>query len=262
MNKGISTAACILVIFCILISFSGCKKINVREVVSSKDNADIQNELDDREKNDSRVDSLPHNSESNEQIIVGTDSVQIAFRGKEPLADFDYDNAVYGYDNAVALMVIPSIDRKFIIQTGTDGYVLLDEGNGHDFSDPNVVLHGEGSIIESFALLQNVLDPLVLEKNPYIYIYMKNRVMEYEIFAAYFHSPEDILVKYNCYDYTKFQNYINDVFLIRDMNSYVNDSMHEEVVNTWQLLTLQSSLTDGRCFIVQASMTGAKSLSP
>ena len=75
MNKGISTAACILVIFWILISFSGCKKINVREVVSSKDNADIQNELDDREKNDSRVDSLPHNSESNE-IPSSTKSIR------------------------------------------------------------------------------------------------------------------------------------------------------------------------------------------
>ena len=79
------------------------------------------------------------------------------------------------------------------------GSIFSQDYNQKDFSDPMTVLYGHNLRNgRMFAQLNDFSDAEVFEAHRYIYIYLPDRMLVYEIFAAYPHSNEHLLL---CHDF-------------------------------------------------------------
>ena len=99
------------------------------------------------------------------------------------------------------------------------------------------MLHGEADTND--AALHGLLaygDSSFFAKHPYLYLYLPDKtVLEYKVFAAYTQPSENILEQHDCYDFS-------------------------QILQTWCVLTIQASMSDGSDYIVQATLTGAGSI--
>lgn len=79
------------------------------------------------------------------------------------------------------------------------GSIFSQDYNQKDFSDPMTVLYGHNLRNgRMFAQLNDFSDAEVFEAHRYIYVYLPDRMLVYEIFAAYPHSNEHLLL---CHDF-------------------------------------------------------------
>jgi sortase B len=80
------------------------------------------------------------------------------------------------------------------------GSIYSQRYNGKTFEDPVTVLYGHNRASKTmFAPVNDYADPAFFDAHPYIYIYMPDRILQYEIFAAYPHSSEHLLL---CHDFS------------------------------------------------------------
>ncbi len=71
------------------------------------------------------------------------------------------------------------------------GSIFSQDYNQKDFSDPMTVLYGHNLRNgRMFAQLNDFSDAEVFEAHRYIYAYLPDRMLVYEIFAAYPHSND------------------------------------------------------------------------
>lgn len=99
---------------------------------------------------------------------------------------------------------------------GTKGYpgcIYTQRMNGKEWEDPNTVLYGHNMKNGTmFAGLHKFEDETFFEENRYIYIYTEdNRILVYEIFAAYVSGNEHLLMSYDIYTDTGFQSYLDSI---------------------------------------------------
>ncbi|MGN0402823.1 MAG: class B sortase [Acetatifactor sp.] len=100
---------------------------------------------------------------------------------------------------------------------GTKGYpgcIYTQRMNSKDWTDPNTVLYGhnmrDGTM---FADLHKFEDRGFFDENRYIHIYTEDdRVLVYEIFAAYAGGNEHQLLMYPIYTEDGFQSYLDGIF--------------------------------------------------
>ncbi|MGN1147559.1 MAG: class B sortase, partial [Lachnospiraceae bacterium] len=84
---------------------------------------------------------------------------------------------------------------------GYPGCIYTEFYNSKDWDDPNTVLYGHNMKNGTmFASLHYYEDPQFFEEYPYVYIYTEEKVLVYQIFAAYEFSNAHLLLRFNMDD--------------------------------------------------------------
>lgn len=105
-----------------------------------------------------------------------------------------------------------SIDKAYF----SGGSIYSQQYNTKSFQDPITVLYGHNRQSgDMFAQVNDFANTAVFDANRYIYIYTPEKVYQYEIFAAYPHSSEHLLL---CHDFTV-ESEFNDYFASLDLSS-------------------------------------------
>ena len=122
----------------------------------------------------------------------------------------------------------------------SSGAIFMDFLNKPDFSHFNTIIYGHNMRIGTmFGSLKKLLnDPSIIKEDPYIYIFTKEKVMMYEICAAYITNDSS-----HTYDLTQTAEEQADyVKYIRNAAAYYwNDPMLEESLNEdTRLITLST----------------------
>ena len=100
------------------------------------------------------------------------------------------------------------------------GSIFSQDYNQKDFSDPMTVLYGHNLRNgRMFAQLNDFSDAEVFEAHRYIYVYLPDRMLVYEIFAAYPHSNEHLLLCHDFADADNFTAYFDGVQAQKSLQS-------------------------------------------
>ncbi len=76
-----------------------------------------------------------------------------------------------------------------------------------------------------FGSLKKFRDASFFEENRYINVYMENRILKYEVFAACTWDNKHILANRN-FDLSENRElYLEEIFSVRDMNSQINEDI-------------------------------------
>ncbi len=130
------------------------------------------------------------------------------------------------------------------------GSIFTEDYNSKDFSDFNTLLYGHNMKNGTmFGSLKKFRDASFFEENRYINIYMENRILKYEIFAACTWDNKHILANRN-FDLPENRTlYLEEIFAVRDMNSQVKKDI--SVTADDKIITLSTCMNDkAKRFIV------------
>lgn len=104
------------------------------------------------------------------------------------------------------------------------GCIYMENLNSADFKDNNTIIYGHNMKNGTmFKGLHRFEEKDFFDDNKYIYIYLPDRTLVYEIFAAYTTDDTHIL---SAYDFTKesvYQHYIDNVTNIHYMGAFVRE---------------------------------------
>lgn len=119
------------------------------------------------------------------------------------------------------------------------GAIFTENYNTKTFEDPNTVIYGHdmknGSMFQS---LHRYMDRSFFDSNRDVTIYLPDKILHYKIFAAYLYDNRHLLMSFDFWNKEEYQQYLNNIFSMRDMNSFVDTSM--EVTNEDKILTLST----------------------
>ena len=134
-----------------------------------------------------------------------------------------------------------------------EGAIYTESYNSKDFTDPNTVIYGHNMRNGSmFRSLHNYMDRSFFDENREVTIYMPDKILHYEIFAAYLYDSRHLMLSYDFDDSEVFARYLDEIKGIRDMSSFVDTSI--EVTAEDQIITLSTCYKgmDDRRYLVQA----------
>ena len=203
---------------------------------------------------------LPDDLEEGEEVLQRGEGGDVSFHGSLPNLTPDWKDeerfllVIPDEDSSAAALECPVYDTQEAAEA--DGAAWLDEGNSTDLTDPNTVIHGTLEEDGAFAGIQDYGDSSFFTAHPYLYLYGKDSISEFQVFAAYPKTHEDILTSVNGFDRDEFNQYINDIYHQRSMQAVRDEELEQQVLDTWSILTLQAEGADGNDFIVQAVPTG------
>ena len=203
---------------------------------------------------------LPEELEEGEEVLQRGEGAEISFQGMAPDVTPEWKDgelyllAVSAQDSSAAALVCPVYESQEAAET--DQGAWLDEGNSTDLTDPNTVIHGSLGEGSTFAGVQDYGDSEFFSSHPYLYLFSRDSISEYQIFAAYPKAHEDILVSVNGFDRDEYNQYINDIYGQRNMQAVLDPDLEQQALNTWSILTLQAEGSDGNDYLVQAVPTG------
>ena len=203
---------------------------------------------------------LPEELEEGEEVLQRGEGAEISFQGMAPDVTPEWKDgelyllAVSAQDSSAAALLCPVYESKEAAEA--DQGAWLDEGNSTDLTDPNTVIHGSLGEESTFAGLQDYGDSEFFSSHPYLYLFSRDSISEYQIFAAYPKAHEDILVSVNGFDRDEYNQYINDIYGQRNMQAVLDPDLEQQALNTWSILTLQAEGSDGNDYLVQAVPTG------
>lgn len=172
---------------------------------------------------------------------------------------------------AYAWIRIPgtSIDYP-VLQSQTDDLFYLthnidreasDEGaiftqktyNDTDFEDPHTVLYGHNMRSgRMFRDLHEYADRAFFDANREVIIYLPGEIRTYRIFAAYLYDDRHLLHSFDFEDQKVYQEYLNSIFSMRDMNTCIDTEM--EVASEDKIITLSTcdGVDQSSRYLVQA----------
>lgn len=120
-----------------------------------------------------------------------------------------------------------------------EGAIFTENYNTKTFEDPNTVIYGHdmknGSMFQS---IHKYMDRSFFDNNRDIVIYMPDQILHYKIFAAYLTDNKHLLMNYNFWSKDEYQQYLNSIFSMRDMNAFIDTST--EVTNEDKIITLST----------------------
>lgn len=144
-----------------------------------------------------------------------------------------------------------AVDKAYF----SGGSIYSQRYNNKDFTDPLTVLYGHNRQSHTmFAPLNDFADVEVFDGSPYIYIYTPDTVYQYEIFAAYPHSAEHLLL---CHDFTDQEEF--EAFFGGLSDNTINANFRRECFPAWgdRVLTLCTCYQQNRMqrYLVQGVLT-------
>lgn len=120
-----------------------------------------------------------------------------------------------------------------------EGAIFTENYNTKTFEDPNTVIYGHdmknGSMFQS---IHKYMDRSFFDNNRDIVIYMPDQILHYKIFAAYLTDNKHLLMNYNFWSKDEYQQYLNSIFSMRDMNAFIDTST--EVTTEDKIITLST----------------------
>lgn len=186
----------------------------------------------------------------------------------------DFEELAAANDDITAWIYIPGTDVNYPVMQGDDnsyylshdaygryspdGSIFMDAACGSDFSDFNTIIYGHNmSGGTMFKTLHNYEDAGFLETNGSVYIYLPDRTLRFEVFAAYRTDDRHILT-YN--DFSKKearQSYLNKIY---DEEFDVGTVKNDETVDVdSSILTLSTCCgIDGKRWLVQGVLAEEK----
>lgn len=125
--------------------------------------------------------------------------------------------------------------------------------NSKDFTDPNTVIYGHKyyKTTKMFTTIHYYESLDFFEQNRYIYIYTPEKVLVYEVFAAYQGTNENILISYDFSIESSYAAYIKNIFEARDSNAHYLEG--REITTADRIVTLSTCITgkDDHRYLVQ-----------
>lgn len=230
------------------------------EEAASEETSDASETSDTSETAQEDETLLPEELEEGEEVLQRGEGAEISFQGMAPDVTPEWKDgelyllAVSAQDSSAAALVCPVYESQEAAEA--DQGAWLDEGNSTDLTDPNTVIHGSLGEGSTFAGLQDYGDSEFFSSHPYLYLFSRDSISEYQIFAAYPKAHEDILVSVNGFDRDEYNQYINDIYGQRNMQAVLDPDLEQQALNTWSILTLQAEGSDGNDYLVQAVPTG------
>lgn len=144
------------------------------------------------------------------------------------------------------------IDHDVYKQYKFAGSIYTEACNLKDFSDRNTVLYGHNMADKSmFATLHKFEDETFFNENRYIYVYLPQRKLTYEIVSAYVYDDRHILNSFNFSEDDVFEEYLKTV---KNPRSSVKNVWEEaELDLNSKLITLSTCLDadDSGRYLVQ-----------
>ena len=114
--------------------------------------------------------------------------------------------------------------------------------NATDFSDPVTVLYGHNIVNDAmFATLHAYEDPAFFADNPELYVYLPDRILAYEVVAAYEYDDRHILNSFDFSDPAVRTGYFASVLAPDDPKANVRDGAQLDAddrivqLSTWPL---------------------------
>lgn len=134
-----------------------------------------------------------------------------------PGTNIDYPILQSGTDNSYYLT--HTIDGT----ESPEGSIFTENYNSKDFEDPNTVIYGHNMKNGSmFQNLHNYQDRDFFDNNRDVTIYTPDAIRHYKIFAAYLYDNRHILESFDFSNPWVYKQYLDQIFSIRDMNSYID----------------------------------------
>ena len=122
-----------------------------------------------------------------------------------PGADISYP-LLKGADNIYYLT--HRADKEY----GINGGIFMDCHNSADFTDDNTIIYGhnmkDGSM---FASLERYQDKSLYREEPYFYIYLPEKILEYQIVSCYDGTVESPVYCYHFSEKADFQNFLKQI---------------------------------------------------
>jgi|GEM_PF-2298749 len=240
-------------------SLLGNSKIIEDEQVPITDSAENEEESTDGSivtLEEGKAESYLEELEDGEQAI-GSTSDAFSLQGEEIELSNEIDKTLEENSECVGYLYFSGLNEGTLITYNGDVY--LDSGNYSNFTDPNTILYGSAKENKNLSDILVYSDGEFFDANPFIYVYTKDYIYEYRVFAAYSGEKEDILIKYNCYDFNVFSNYINTIYSTRSMDACLNTSLQEAVSSGWRILTIMADKEDeNSCYYLHGTFSGSK----
>lgn len=124
-----------------------------------------------------------------------------------PVVQHDGDNNYY---------IRRSVDGQYY----TGGCIYSENYNHKDFSDRMTVLYGHNLRSgKMFAPLNDFADVKVYDEHRYIYIYLPDRMLVYEIFAATPHPSEHLLLNHDFNNRQEYNDFFGEFMYKRNLNA-------------------------------------------
>jgi len=146
--------------------------------------------------------------------------------------------------------------KNFKGEENKGGCLFVDSRNVSE-EDDNIIIHGHNMKDKSmFGTLSKLLTSEYLNKNNKIYLYLENKILEYEIFSVYVNDGSFDPYKTNFNTDEEFNEYINTV---RKKSYYNLDYVNDGNRNIITLSTCTNATGDERT-IVNAKLVSTKDI--
>lgn len=139
---------------------------------------------------------------------------------------------------------------------GTKGYpgcIYTEIENAKDYSDFNTIIYGHNMKNGTmFHDLHNYSDASYMEEHPYVYIYMEDRTLKYQVFAAYKYDDRHLLYAFDYASEYGREKYVEEALGQRSMSAVYDEDV--EVTSESNIITM-STCIGGQAsnrFLVQA----------
>lgn len=145
-----------------------------------------------------------------------------------PILQFDGDDSFY-------------LEHNIYKQYAFAGSIYSEKVNSKDFSDPNTLIYGHNLLNGTmFASLHNFRDPNFFANNEYIYIFLPERTLIYQIFAAYEYDDRHIMHSFNFDDKEEFAEYLE--YATNPTKSMTYNIRDVEVTTDDKIITLSTCM--------------------
>lgn len=204
-------------------------------------------------------------------VTQGESSVQSEPAEKEPIVvetPVDFDKLERVNPDIYAWIKVPGTVIDYpVLQSPTEksyylthnvdkkesryGAIYTQYFNEKDFSDYNTVIYGHNMLNGTmFGTLKRFRDKKFFEKNQYIEIYTKGRILKYRIYAAYVFDDRHILMSFDFDDPEYRQLYLDTIHEFKSVSSFFREDM--KVTTDDKLVTLSTCTSkDDERYLVQ-----------
>lgn len=129
---------------------------------------------------------------------------------------------------------------------GSYGYpacIYTESLNSRDFTDPNTVIYGHNMKTKTmFSALHKFENRDFFEANDEIIIYLPDRTLHYQIFAAHVYDDRHLLYSFDFSDEEIYAGYLQSIYDIRDINANINREF--TVTSQDRIITLSTCMSN------------------
>jgi len=219
---------CVVFLFCLFFMFNNYNKRDKATQIYEeiKNNVEITNQSEESnevQKKDIDFDALwAINKDIYAYIeIPGTD---ISY----PIAQSKTDNSYY-------------LNYTIEGMKGLPGSIYTENYNTKEFGDRNTLIYGHNMKNGTmFAQLYNYSDTTFFDKNQYVYIYLPDKTLKYQIFAAVIFDDRHILGTFDCTKVQRFKDYLTEIYSLQNSLCQYNNSV--KVDENDKIITLSTCM--------------------